>query len=90
MRRMHVIYHGRVQGVFFRANCQKKAVELGLTGWVKNLPDGTVESVAEGSEDKLQDLLHWCANSQPMAKVSEAKVEWLRATGEFEHFVIIR
>lgn len=90
MKRMHVIYQGKVQGVFFRSNCQKKAVELGLTGWVRNLPDGTVESVAEGSESRLKDLLQWCTREQPHARVTDTDVEWDTATGEFEHFRILR
>ncbi|MCD6383946.1 MAG: acylphosphatase, partial [Thermoplasmata archaeon] len=45
--RAHVFFYGRVQGVFFRANCQRKAMELGVSGWVRNLPDGSVEAVME-------------------------------------------
>ena len=56
MKRIHVIISGRVQGVFFRYNTNKVANKLGLKGFVRNLSDGCVEVVAEGSEDKLKEL----------------------------------
>lgn len=56
-KRMHVYYEGSVQGVGFRFTAERIAVELGLTGWVKNLPDGRVELVAEGEEGLLSELL---------------------------------
>ncbi|MBN1538646.1 MAG: acylphosphatase [Candidatus Thermoplasmatota archaeon] len=90
MERLHVIYKGIVQGVWFRANCRKKAIELGLVGWVRNLPDGSVESVAEGSRENLQKLLKWCSNDQPHARVREADARWEKYLGEFEGFSIIR
>ena len=55
-KRLHLIIHGKVQGVLFRDNTRKEAQSLGLTGWVKNNPDGTVEAMIEGEEDKLKDL----------------------------------
>ena len=90
MERLHVIYHGKVQGVWFRANCQRNAMDLGLTGWVRNLPDGTVEEFAEGERERLEEHLNWCRNKQPYARVSEVKVGWGPATGEFSGFSIIR
>jgi len=63
MIRLHVFFEGNVQGVFFRANTRDKARELGVNGWVKNLPDGRVESVMEGSEDKVKQLFDYCANN---------------------------
>ena len=56
-KRIHLVVRGRVQGVFFRASTQREAKRLGLTGWVKNRPDGGVEIVAEGEEDQVKDLL---------------------------------
>lgn len=90
MDRLHMIFHGRVQGVWFRANCQKKAIELGLNGWVMNLPDGNVEVVIEGDKEKVEEHLHWCQNHQPYAKVTDVEVEWETATGEFLSFTIKR
>ena len=57
MKRIHLIIHGKVQGVFYRDNTQKKASELGLKGYVKNLSDETVEIVAEGSENKVEVIM---------------------------------
>ena len=54
--RIHIVIHGRVQGVFYRYNAQKKAKKFGLTGWVRNNPDKTVEIVAEGEKFKLKQL----------------------------------
>ncbi len=76
MKRAHVWFKGRVQGVFFRANAQRKAIELGVNGWVRNLPDGRVEAVFEGDEERVQDLIMWCSTSQPYAVVDDVKIEW--------------
>ena len=59
MKCVHLIVSGRVQGVFFRDNTRKKAIELGLNGYAKNLPDGNVEIVAEGSEDRINELIEF-------------------------------
>ncbi|MGA1792628.1 MAG: acylphosphatase [Thermoplasmatota archaeon] len=90
MERLHVVYRGRVQGVWFRANCQKKAVELGVLGWVRNMPDGSVESIAEGERDTLEKLLEWNIHHQPMARVDSTEATWGKPTGEFRDFRIIR
>ncbi|MBN1389902.1 MAG: acylphosphatase [Candidatus Thermoplasmatota archaeon] len=89
MDRMRVIYKGKVQGVWFRAHCQKKAIELGLVGWVRNLPDGTVESVAEGDIRDLQELLRWCSNDQPIARVTGTEVTFEPSRREFGEFRIV-
>ncbi|MFQ5909453.1 MAG: acylphosphatase [Thermoplasmata archaeon] len=86
--RAHVIFRGRVQGVFFRANTEGKARDLGLVGWVKNLPDGTVESVFEGPRDAIERIIEWCKTSQPYAKVTEAEVDWEDCKGEFSSFEV--
>ncbi|MFQ6107333.1 MAG: acylphosphatase [Thermoplasmata archaeon] len=86
--RAHIFFHGRVQGVFFRANTESKARELGLVGWVRNLPDGTVESVFEGPRETIEKIVEWCKTSQPYAKVTEARVEWEDFRGEFSSFEV--
>ncbi len=58
--RAHVYVSGRVQGVFFRAFVSEKAMELGLTGWVKNIPDGRVEAVFEGEKEKVEQVIVTC------------------------------
>lgn len=70
-----ITVHGEVQGVFFRAGAKKIADELGITGWVKNLPDGTVAIEAEGSEEQLTKLLSWCNRGTERAHVERVEYE---------------
>jgi acylphosphatase len=84
--RAHVLFFGRVQGVFFRDNACRKAAELGVTGWVRNLPDGSVEAVFEGEEESIKAIIEWCATSQPNASVKRHEGRWERPTGEFATF----
>ena len=84
--RAHIYVSGRVQGVFYRSNTRRKALELGLTGWVRNLPDGRVEAVVEGEEDQVDKLIRWCRVGPPLAVVTSLEVEREPVTGEFETF----
>lgn len=86
--RAHVLYEGRVQGVFFRANAKKCADSLGVTGWVRNTVEGHVEAVFEGEEEPVHQAVDMCARNQPFAKVRSKKVDYSVATGEFEGFSI--
>ncbi len=86
--RVHLIIHGRVQGVFYRASAREKAMELGLTGWVKNRVDGTVEILAEGERKRLDALIEWCYMGPPDAYVADVEVKWESYTGEFGGFSI--
>ena len=86
--RAHVIFAGRVQGVWFRANTHGKAMELRLTGWVRNLPNGSVEAIFEGSEELVNKAINWCKTSQPNARVDSTQVKYLDFTGEFQAFEI--
>lgn len=90
MARAHVFFDGSVQGVFFRANCQKTAVELDLKGWVKNLDDGRVEAVIDGPEEIVKELITWCRRSQPVARVADVEIEWIKPNFEFDDFRILR
>ena len=74
---VHIIIHGKVHGVSFRASTQIKALELRLTGWVRNLPSGTVEVHAEGSRDSLNQLIKWCQKGPPSANVSRCDLDWI-------------
>jgi len=89
MRRAHIWVSGKVQGVWYRATTVEVARKLGLTGWVKNLPDGRVEIVAEGSKDALDKLIAWCHEGPPLAIVNEVKVIFEPYTGEFSTFSIV-
>ena len=78
---VHLFVRGRVQGVFYRASAQKMAESLGLTGWVKNCGDGSVEIHAEGNKDQLEELVAWCRQGPPMASVSDVDLGWIEAEG---------
>lgn len=67
--------HGRVQGVFYRQSTREKARELGLSGWVKNMPDGTVEALAAGPEEVVKQLIEWCGNGPAYARVDRVDVQ---------------
>lgn len=84
--RARVVVSGRVQGVFFRQNTQQKAKELGITGWVKNLPDGQVEAIFEGDKEKVEKMVKWAEKGPDSARVDSFNVEWQEYRGEFENF----
>jgi acylphosphatase len=87
--RAHIYVSGRVQGVYYRKNARRSALSLGLTGWVRNLPDRRVEAVAEGERDQVEEFLGWCREGPTMAIVRNVEVAWERATGEYETFSVI-
>jgi acylphosphatase len=68
--RCRVIVSGRVQGVFYRDSCRTQAERLGVRGWVRNRPDRTVEIVAEGPRDVVDQFLDWCREGPPRARVT--------------------
>jgi acylphosphatase len=86
--RAHVIIAGRVQGVFFRAETQRAARRLGVAGWVRNRPDGTVEALFEGPEATVHQAIDWCWQGSPMAHVNDVSVRWEDYTGEFNSFSV--
>jgi acylphosphatase len=86
--RAHVYVSGRVQGVFFRYTTKEWADELGLTGWVRNLPDGRVEAVIEGEEEKVKEMIELMRKGPPLAIVKNIEVKWERYKGEFKAFII--
>lgn len=87
-KRLHVYISGRVQGVFFRATTRRKASELGIKGWVKNLADGRVEAVFEGEEDKLKKILNWSHQGPSRADVDNVETHWKEYQGDFAGFNI--
>lgn len=82
--RAHVIVRGKVQGVFFRAMAQDYGRSLGLTGWIRNLPDGNLEALFEGPRDRVEDMVAWCRQGPPHARVDGLDLAWEAATGEFK------
>lgn len=86
--RAHIFVSGRVQGVFFRSHTRQKAEEFGVSGWVKNLPDGRVEAVFEGEKEKVEQMIEWAKRGPSVARVNNVDVEWQEYKGEFENFEI--
>jgi acylphosphatase len=73
MKELHAIVHGRVQMVMYRDFCCRKARKLGLVGYVKNLPDGTVEVVAQGTQEKLEKFLEYLRKGSLLSHVEEVQ-----------------
>jgi len=86
--RIHLQVFGRVQGVGYRFNCYRQACSLGLTGWVRNLPDDSVEIVAEGSAAALKAFSAWCRKGPTFADVEHVTETPEPASGEFPVFEI--
>ncbi|HTP06934.1 MAG TPA: acylphosphatase [Anaerolineae bacterium] len=88
IERLHAIVFGRVQGVSFRFYTRDTAADLGLTGWVANQYDGSVEVVAEGPRVALDQLLEYLHHGPSMARVDQVQYDFRPATREFNHFTI--
>ncbi len=86
--RLTAIVHGRVQGVFFRDFTRRVAIGLGLTGYVRNRLDGTVEAVAEGRREDLEKLLQQLEVGPSSARVDRVDGQWQDPTGEFHRFEV--
>jgi acylphosphatase len=86
--RARVSIEGRVQGVFFRHHTQEVAQRLGLTGWVKNRNDGTVEALFEGEKGRIDQVIQWCHRGPSQAWVKKVTVEWEVPSEDFQDFLI--
>lgn len=86
--RVHLKIHGKVQGVFFRATAKEKAEQLGLVGWVRNNPEGSVEITAEGNKEDLESFITWCNRGPRNSRVDHVSVVRGNYSGEFEDFRI--
>jgi acylphosphatase len=86
--RLHAVVSGFVQGVGFRAYVLEHAIELNLTGWVRNTYEGDVEVTAEGPRRALEDLYNFLRRGPRGAFVSEVSQEWSQAEGEFTRFEV--
>jgi acylphosphatase len=87
--RAHLYISGRVQGVFFRYETRRVAKDLGISGWVRNLPDGRVEAIAEGEEGAVEEFIQFCRRGPPAARVTKVEVEYEDPKGEYRDFAII-
>jgi len=86
---LHAIIDGRVQGVYFRAFVQQHARALGLTGYVRNLPEGqSVEVYAEGERERLEDLVKLLSIGPMGARVDNIDTQWTASTGDFPSFEV--
>jgi acylphosphatase len=82
VRRVRVVVRGRVQGVFFRAETRARAESLGLAGSVRNMPDGSVEAVFEGDQERVESMIGWCKRGPDGAGVEGVEVSSEEPTGE--------
>lgn len=89
MHEIHCIVSGRVQMVMYRDFVKRGARSLGLTGWVKNLDDGTVEVLAQGDKEKLELLIQRLNKGSILSKVENIRVEWREPTERFDRFDIV-
>ena len=86
--RAHIIVTGIVQGVFFRVETKRAAERIGVTGWVRNRPEGTVEAVFEGDREKVEAAVDWCRKGPPSGRVEDVRVTWEPFQGEWSGFDI--
>jgi acylphosphatase len=86
--RARILVAGIVQGVAYRQSAAWEAERLGLAGWVRNLPDGRVEALAEGPRERVESLVAWCWRGPPSARVSQVEVAWGPAVGDLQGFRI--
>lgn len=87
-KRLCLIIHGSVQMVGFRFSTRRKASSLELTGFIRNLPDGTVEVVVEGEKERLEELLQFCRKGPVFARVDKIDIRWEEYKNEFARFTI--
>ena len=90
MNSAEIIVSGKVQGVWFREHIRKSAIILGLNGWVKNNPDGTVSAEVEGEELIINQLIEQINIGSPLSKVEDVEVSWLLFKNKFKSFKILR
>ena len=84
--RVHVWVQGRVQAVGFRAFVQQNALQIGVTGWVRNVGYDTVEALAEGTKEQIDDFLRMVKRGPMGARVDESREEWEKVAEDFESF----
>ncbi len=87
-RHVRLLISGRVQGVWFRASTREVATDLGLRGWVRNLPDGCVEVTAQGPDSQVESLITWCHQGPPGSRVGRVEVSEVEAADEGTGFEV--
>jgi acylphosphatase len=86
MKTLHLRIHGRVQGVWFRESMRREAERLGVAGWVRNAPVGSVEAVIQGSPEAVDALTAWARSGPPQARVDRIEIEPADTNGQFSGF----
>jgi len=87
--RVHVIITGKVQGVCFRITTKQEADKYGVTGWVRNRIDGSVEAVFEGEKERVNSVLEWCWDGPSMARVNKVATRSEDHKNEFHNFQVL-
>ena len=87
--RIHIYVSGFVQGVMFRVNIRRKALELDVKGWTRNLEDGRIEALVEGNENSVKKLVEWCRTGSPGAQVTSVEVRTEECKNDFNDFKVI-
>lgn len=88
IKQARVLISGFVQGVGFRHFIKNKALEFGLTGWVRNLPDGRLETVLQGSKEKINEMIELCKKGPLLSEIEDVEVEWQEEDKQFSDFLI--
>jgi len=88
-QRIRIFVKGKVQGVFFRQALKVKAKQNNVVGWVKNLPDGRVESVLEGDEEDVNVVVEWCHGGPANARVEDVEIKNEKFENEFSEFSVL-
>ena len=86
MVRARLLISGIVQGVGYRYSCRREAQGLGLTGWVRNLPDGRVEAVLQGTREQVERIIKWCYRGPGEARVSDIAVSYEEPAEDSKEF----
>jgi acylphosphatase len=86
--RAHVYVSGEVQGVFFRDSARERAEQLGLAGWVRNIPDGRVEALFEGPSERVREMVRWCEEGPSHAEVESVEAEFEASRGDLTGFEV--
>ena len=87
--RIHIYVSGFVQGVMFRVNIRRKALELDVKGWTRNLEDGRIEALVEGNKNSVKKLVEWCRTGPPGAQVTSVEVRTEECKNDFNDFKVI-
>lgn len=85
---VRLLVRGKVQGVYFRFNMQQVAMKNSVVGWVRNLPDGSVEALLEGNKEDVNQVVKWSKIGPENARVNEVKMDYGQYTGKYKDFII--